>query len=314
MSKLAYIYHPVFLKHDAGSFHPENYKRLNAINSYLNQIGFMQKMEIIEPEAADLAMIELVHSKSYVQKISETVKQEQSILDQGDTFAGEFSFEAALHAAGSVTKGIDLLAANQFDKIFCAVRPPGHHAEYNYASGFCIFNNIAIAARYAQQKGYAKKILIIDWDVHHGNGTQHTFESDPNVFYYSIHQFPFFPGTGAEHEIGLDEGAGYTMNRPLKSGYADQEYLDVFEKDLISIQNKFKPDLILTSAGFDGHKDDPLAGMLLTENAYGKITELLLELAWKYTNGKILSVLEGGYNLSALAKSVEAHLDVLLNN
>ncbi|MFC2087957.1 histone deacetylase [Calditrichota bacterium] len=312
MSKLAYIYHPVYLKHDTGPLHPEKYQRLTAINSHLEEIGFYNKIERIEPKPADLSTIEQVHDKSYIQEVSEAIKNKQYVLDQGDTVVGDDSFDAALYAVGAVTTGLDLIESGQFDKIFCAVRPPGHHAEKNFAMGFCIFNNITLAARYAQKKGIADNILIVDWDVHHGNGTQHLFENDNTVFYYSIHQFPFYPGTGSANEQGIDNGTGFTLNRPLSTGCKEQDYIDAFEVDMISIQNNFKPDLILISAGFDAHKDDSMAGMLLTEKAYVQMTEILAKMALKYANGRILSVLEGGYNLKALATSVEAHLDVLL--
>jgi acetoin utilization deacetylase AcuC-like enzyme len=180
--------------------------------------------------------------------------------------------------------------------------------------GFCIFNNVAIAARYAQKSGLAEKVLIIDWDVHHGNGTQHIFEEDRSVFYYSTHQYPFYPGTGAEQETGLGEGKGFTLNRPLKAGTTDSEYLDAIEHDLEYIEKKFNADLVIISAGFDAHRDDPLAGMRVSENGFWKMTELVAKYAWRYTEGKILSVLEGGYHLVALAESVHAHLESLLKH
>ncbi len=314
MSKLAYINHPIYLKHDTGTYHPENHQRLIAINSHLEKTGFFKKIERIEPEAADTSIIEEIHQSSYIQNVTTAIKNGQKILDQGDTTVCEHSLDAALHAVGAVVMGIDLIESGQFDKIFCAVRPPGHHAEHNYAMGFCIFNNIAIAARYAQKKGIAEKVLIIDWDVHHGNGTQHSFEKDDTVFYYSLHQFPFYPGTGAANETGLENGSGFNLNRPLNAGCTDSDYLSAVENDLETTQKIFKPGLILISAGFDAHRDDPIAGMQLTENGYAQMTEMVTKMAWKYGNGKILSVLEGGYNLNALATSVEAHLDVLLKH
>jgi acetoin utilization deacetylase AcuC-like enzyme len=180
--------------------------------------------------------------------------------------------------------------------------------------GFCIFNNVAIAARYAQKVGLAERVLIIDWDVHHGNGTQHIFEYDNSVFYYSMHQYPFYPGTGSEQETGKEEGEGYTLNRPLKSGSTDDDYLEAIEYDLEFIEKKFRADLVIISAGFDAHRDDPLAGMQVTENGYWKMTEIISRYAYRYSEGRILSALEGGYHLTALAESVHTHLDCLLKH
>ena len=314
MSKLAVVTHPIYLKHDTGAYHPEKPQRLSAIHSHLENTGFIKKIELVEPSPAELSLIEEVHQPTYVQNVSAAILNGQKILDQGDTVVSEKSLDAAIYAVGAVKTGLDLLKSGVFDKIFCSIRPPGHHAEYDYAMGFCIFNNIAIAAHYAQKIGIAEKVLIVDWDVHHGNGTQHIFEKDDTVFYYSIHQFPFYPGTGASNETGKENGSNYTLNRPLNGGCADTEYLDAFEKDLAEIEKKFMPDIVMISAGFDAHKDDPLAGMQVTEYGYAQMTELLTKFAWKHGNGKILSVLEGGYNLDALSKSVEAHLDVLLKH
>ncbi len=314
MGKLAYISHSIYMKHNTGPNHPESESRLVAIDSHLNNTGFFKKIVKIEPEPADEKLISIAHKLSYIQKVKSAIYSGETVLDHGDTVVCEHSFNAAEYAVGAVIKGIDLLKSGDFNKVFCAVRPPGHHAEYDYAMGFCIFNNIAIAARYAQKIGLAKKVLIIDWDVHHGNGTQHIFEKDDSVFYYSTHQFPFYPGTGSENEIGSEMGTGFTLNRPMKSGSTDSDYLSAIETDLNYIQKSFQPDLILISAGFDAHRDDPLAGILLTENGFEQMTEKVSKLAWKYCDGKILSVLEGGYNLNALASSVQAHLEVLLKH
>jgi len=314
MSKLAFITHPVYLEHKTGSYHPERPQRLSAIYTHMDKTGFFKKVELITPAVAEIKVIKEVHSSSYIQEVEQAIRCGQKILDQGDTVVSNKSFEAALFAVGAVKAGVDLLKSEEFDKIFCAVRPPGHHAEYNYAKGFCIFNNIAIAAKYAQKTGLADKILIIDWDVHHGNGTQHTFESDNSVFYYSIHRYPFYPGTGSESERGENDGLGFTLNRPLTGGCPEPDFLNAFEFDLEDIEKKFKPDLIMISAGFDAHRDDPLGGMNVTENGYARMTEKLVKLAWKYGSGKVLSILEGGYNLNALATSIETHLNVLLKH
>jgi acetoin utilization deacetylase AcuC-like enzyme len=208
-------------------------------------------------------------------------------------------------AAGSVMNAIDVLLDDQAVAAFCAVRPPGHHAERDRPMGFCLFNNVAIGARYAQQKHNIERVAILDWDVHHGNGTQHVFETDPTVLYISLHQYPFYPGTGARSERGIGNGEGYTMNFPLPEGTDEERYFSIFNEEIVPAISTYDPGLLIISAGFDAHKDDPLGGMELTERSFAKMTGLVKGIA------PIVSVLEGGYDLDALARSVEAHLQEL---
>jgi acetoin utilization deacetylase AcuC-like enzyme len=216
-----------------------------------------------------------------------------------------------LLAVGGALQAVDQVVDRRVRNAFVALRPPGHHAERDRAMGFCLFNNVAIAARYAQQQYGLKRVLIVDWDVHHGNGTQHAFEDDPSVLFFSTHQYPFYPGTGRASERGNGPGLGYTVNVPLAAGCGDQEYIEVFEKILYPAAQAFRPDLVLISAGFDAHREDPLAGMLVTEGGYERMTTIVREIAEQCCAGRLVSLLEGGYNLEALARSVERHLRTL---
>jgi acetoin utilization deacetylase AcuC-like enzyme len=207
---------------------------------------------------------------------------------------------------------LDEVLGKRVNNAFCAVRPPGHHAETERAMGFCIFNNVAIGARYAQMNHKLKKILIVDWDAHHGNGTQHIFYEDPTVFYFSVHQFPHYPGTGSDEEEGEGEGKGFTLNMPMCAGSGDLEYIEVFENILYPEAIKFSPDLILISAGFDGHKDDPLSNLNLSAGGFKRFTQVVLKVAEECCEGRVVSVLEGGYNLKAFSESISSHLSALI--
>ncbi|OQX85347.1 histone deacetylase, partial [candidate division KSB1 bacterium 4484_87] len=294
----------------AGDFHPESPQRLEAILSHLKQSTLWEKLIHITPQPADLECIENIHDVNYIASVREACTNGMTHLD-ADTGICTRSYEIALLAAGAGITAADKIISGDIDNAFCATRPPGHHAEFNHAMGFCLFNNIAILARYLQQKHKIERILIIDWDVHHGNGTQNAFYDDPSVFYFSIHQWPYYPGSGAESERGSEKGFGFTLNVPIRSGAGDQDYIDAFVKKLIPAVRKFEPQFLLISAGFDAHKDDPLAGMHLTETGFTAMSDIVLELAEYYCEGRLISLLEGGYHLEKLAASVAAHIAVL---
>ncbi len=290
----ALIYHPIFLQHDTGAHHPERASRLQAILRKLEKTRLIDKLKLIEPESATIEDIVSVHAKDYVLSIKE---HGPGNLDP-DTVISKDSFDAALFSAGAVIKGIDLVLKGDAGNVFCMVRPPGHHARPSQAMGFCIFNNIAIGARYIQRKRGLKRVAIIDWDVHHGNGTEEIFYNDQSVFYISLHQHPHYPGTG-------QSSSPFNLNIPMSEGSGDKEYIKAFKQAIIPKLKDFNPEFILISAGFDGHKDDPLSSIKLTEPGYYEMTCLIKDIA------PIVSVLEGGYNLLSLANSVHSHLFAL---
>ncbi|HJH32493.1 MAG TPA: histone deacetylase [Methanosarcinaceae archaeon] len=291
------IYHPDYLKHDTG-FHPENAARLTSIMNLLDGRGYFNKHPVIKPGPATIPLIGNIHDRDHIEKVEAHCRA--GIPLDPDTIVSKDSFRAALLAAGGAVNAVKETIGG--GTAFALVRPPGHHAEPGRAMGFCLFNNIAIAARYAQSHGMPR-VLIVDWDVHHGNGTQHAFYSDPSVLYFSTHQHPWYPGTGWLDEIGEGDGAGYNINVPLPAGANDGDYLYVFKKLLVPVALQFKPDMILVSAGQDGHINDPLGGMELTSAGFGKLALIVKELA-DSTCGRMAIVLEGGYDLEALAGSV----------
>jgi len=308
---LAFIYHEDYLKHKTGFMHPESEQRLVAMLEHLQTIDLWNAMEHITPEPSQLRWIAKVHSIRYIEFVSEMCRIGETVLDSGDTHVSRDSYAAALLAAGGVLAGVDFAMRGDNHRAFCAVRPPGHHAEHDHAMGFCLFNNIAIGARYAQEHHGLTRVAIVDWDVHHGNGTQAAFYDDPSVLYVSIHQYPYYPGTGGKNERGAGNGTGTTLNIPLNAGSGDEVYLDAMREIIVPALVDFSPELIMISAGFDAHRDDPLAGMNVTEKGFGEMTRLILE-ASESARGRIVSVLEGGYDLKALGRSVESHLRELM--
>ncbi|HEX9653537.1 MAG TPA: histone deacetylase [bacterium] len=312
MPRTGFVYHDDFLGHDTGAGHPERPDRLRHLMSHLQNLEVFSGLMAIPAQEAQWSWLEAVHPRPYIESIQSACKPDLHFLDS-DTVVGEHSFRAALLAAGGVTVACDAVMAGQIANSFCAVRPPGHHAERTRAMGFCLFNNVAIATRYLQTRHQLKRICIIDWDVHHGNGTQNIFYRDPSVFYISIHQYPLYPGTGKKSEQGEAEGEGTTLNFPCPAGYGDKEYLEIFQNQIAPAVGQFKPEFILISAGFDAHRDDPLANMSVTEEGFGGITDVVTSLANQCCQGRLVSVLEGGYNLEALANSIEIHLRKLSN-
>lgn len=306
------VYHPDYLKHDSGQYHPESSERLSFLIDYLGEKGLLSKLKNIEPCSASVEWLETVHDPHYIKMVEKICKNGGGMLDP-DTHLGPESYKIALLAVGGVMTAVDEVMNRKIKNAFCAIRPPGHHAEKDRAMGFCIFNNVAVGARYVQKKFGLKKVFIVDWDVHHGNGTQNIFWTDPSVFYFSIHQFPHYPGTGSENEVGEGEGEGFTFNLPMCAGSGELEYIEAFENILYPMAVKFSPDFIFISAGFDAHENDPLAQINLTEEGYKRMTEVITKLASKCCEGRVVSVLEGGYNLTSLSTSVEKHIHALMD-
>jgi len=300
----AIVYHPDYLLHETGS-HPERKERLLAIMRLIEESGI--DVRNIKPEPASIEQIRYVHDPEYIENVK--YHSEHEIPLDPDTVVCKDSYHAALLAAGGAICAAGL--AMSADNAFALLRPPGHHALPDRGMGFCLFNNIAIGARHAQQSGLAR-VLIVDWDVHHGNGTQHIFYDDPSVFYFSVHQYPHYPGTGSSDETGEGDGCGYTLNVPLPAGSGDAAYIDAFERILAPAALEFDPDIILVSAGFDAHTYDPLAGMAVTTAGFGRMASIVSSIAGKCCEGRLAIMLEGGYDLPALSHSVLAVLEEMV--
>ncbi|MCG3117545.1 MAG: histone deacetylase [Candidatus Manganitrophus sp. SA1] len=311
--KTGFVSHPIYRQHDTGPAHPESPERLAAIEGHLVKSGLISELVEIKPaDGPDLAAwIDTVHHPRYYKTLKEMVPEDETVYLDPDTPFSPLSLAAAEKAVSGVLTAADRVMSGSIQNAFCAVRPPGHHAEADRAMGFCLFNNVAIAARYLQKKHHLERIFILDWDVHHGNGTQHLFYSDPTVFYFSTHQYPFYPGTGSERERGEGEGEGFTLNCPLSSGAGDSDILHRIETVMAPALAAFKPDFILISAGFDAHQSDPLASLQVTDDGFSEMTQIVRSLAETHCGGRIVSCLEGGYHLAALARSVGRHLEAL---
>jgi acetoin utilization deacetylase AcuC-like enzyme len=310
-SVVGYLTDPIYLKHDTGGFHPERAARLTAVDKKLKKADFWKRIASLKAAAADMARVEAAHEKSYVEKAAKEIKAGRRQLSTGDTAVSEDSLDAALWAAGGCMAAVDAVMAGKVKRAFCAVRPPGHHATRSRGMGFCVFNNIAVAARYIQEKHKLGKVLIVDWDVHHGNGTQDIFYKDPTVLFFSTHQHPWYPGTGLAGETGVGKGKGFTINCPMPAGTGDREILAVFEKKLLPAAKKFEPDFVLISAGFDSRVGDPLGGFKITDDGFARLTDMMLGIAKESASGRVVSILEGGYSLDGLAAGVEAHVRAL---
>ncbi len=310
MNEVGYVYDPLYLEHRSLG-HPESPERLEAIMERLISSGLLEALVSVPPKDATSAHLEMVHSWELVAQIRAKADEGGGWLDP-DTYVGSTSFAVALRAVGGCLAALEGTMTGQIKKAFCLIRPPGHHATPNKAMGFCMFNNVAITAKVALSEWGVNKVAIVDFDVHHGNGTQETFYSDPQVLFFSTHQYPFYPGTGYWAEIGEGEGRGTTINVPLPRGCRTQEYLRVYEEVCLPALYRFQPDLILVSAGFDAHFADPLANMLMSTRGYYQLASLLVRAAEELCGGRIIFALEGGYDLTALSWSVQACLEAML--
>ncbi len=304
------VYDPIYLEHDTGD-HVEHSGRLEAIIELLEQSGLAQKLTRIAPRPATLEELRLVHSERHLELVERASTGNGHWMD-GDTFASPASYRVALYAAGGVLSAADAIMAGEVEHAFALVRPPGHHATANRAMGFCLFNHVAAAARYLIRKHGLSRILVVDFDVHHGNGTEAIFYNDPAVMYFSTHQYPHYPGTGSRRDDGVDAGKGYTLNVPLPAGTKDREYKRAYEEELLPAARRFQPEFILVSAGYDPHWADMLSGFQITVSGFAGVVGLVKQLADEVCQGRLLLSLEGGYHLKALAHSVRASFEVLL--
>ncbi len=306
------VYDPIYLEHDTGN-HVENAQRLTATISFLEESQLKEKLVFLTPRPAKIEELSMVHAREYVTQIEIQVQRGGGWLDP-DTITSPGSYKAATFAVGGVLTAVEAVMNKQVNSAFALVRPPGHHATCWHAMGFCLFNNIAVAAKYALANFNIDRVLIVDFDVHHGNGTQDTFYADPNVLYFSTHEYPFYPGTGSIDETGTREGEGFTVNVPLTAGCGDEEYQAVFEDILAPVARRFHPQLIMVSAGYDAHWADSLALMQLSVSGFARIVEITKTLAEMLCQGNLVFTLEGGYHHQALPLSVAATLDILLGN
>ncbi|HEX8369931.1 MAG TPA: histone deacetylase [Pyrinomonadaceae bacterium] len=310
--KTAIIHHPIYQKHDTGFGHPETPKRYEVVmNALKNDKTLWAKLNEIQAEQVSKGIIQAAHTPQHFKRVEGAFANGVEMLD-ADTVISMQSFDASVYGAGGACRAVDAVMAGEAKNAFVAVRPPGHHATAENAMGFCLFNNLAVAARYAQNKyKEIEKVAIVDWDVHHGNGTQGIFFDDPTVFFFSQHQYPWYPGTGSAGEIGFGRGRGYTLNVPVKARTTAKTQKEMFARALENISKNFKPDFVMISAGFDAHAADPLGQLLIEDEDFAEMTRMVKNWANETCKGRIVSALEGGYNLQTLGETVRAHVEEL---
>ncbi|MAS34605.1 MAG: histone deacetylase [Anaerolineaceae bacterium] len=310
----AYITHPRYADHTYAG-HPEHAGRIQAVWQELDSAGLTARMKAVTPQPADQDLILTVHTRHYLDKLQwVTQSHPETVLLNPDTYFGPHSLDIARLAVGGVVTAVNEVLSNRADNALAVVRPPGHHALADNAMGFCLFGNVAIAAKYAQQAHHLERVMIVDFDVHHGNGTQDMLYDDPKALFVSTHQSPFYPGTGSLQETGRGTGTGFTVNIPLRAGHGDTSYNSIYEDAIWPLARRYQPQLMLVSAGFDAHWDDPLAHMQLSLAGYANLTRQLMAMAQEVCDGKIVFVLEGGYNLDVLAHGVRNVAHALLGD
>ncbi len=313
VEKAGLILDSAFKAHDTGPGHPEQPARFDAVQAGVRAAARAKDWVDLDIAKASRESLLRCHSRGYLQVLKRDFAGEARSLSTGDTTIGPKSGEIALLAAGAALSAVDAVFGDDKPRrVFSATRPPGHHATPTRGMGFCIYNNVAIAARHAQAVHGAEKVLIVDWDVHHGNGTQDIFYEDGTVLFFSTHQSPWYPGTGAREETGSGKGRGTILNRPFAAGAGRKEIVGAFESELVTAANRFKPDLVLVSAGFDSRVEDPLGHFRLTDEDFADLTRVMLSVAKEHAEGRLVSLLEGGYNLQGLAKATEAHFRALV--
>ena len=303
---------PICREHLVGRPHPERPERFDVVLEALKRGGSFDRMVKLEPRAAAENELLLCHTAHYLQTAQRDIESGSRYLSTGDTDVDRRTWEVAVRAAGGVLNAVDAVVDGRVANAFCAIRPPGHHANASRGMGFCVINNVALAARYSQRRYGLERVLIVDWDVHHGNGTQDIFYADPSVLFFSTHQWPLYPGTGRADETGEGAGVGTTMNFPFPAGSGRAEILGAVENALMPAADRFRPDLVLISAGFDSRIDDLLGNFTLTDEDFRDLTRRVMEIADRHAKGRVVSMLEGGYNLPGLASAAAVHVEELL--
>jgi acetoin utilization deacetylase AcuC-like enzyme len=313
MNRCGLLYDPVFLDHHTGHGHPECPNRVAVAYQAIEKAGLVEKSVFLKPQTCKAEALERVHSKSYLSQAEKDIKQGATQLSTGDTSISKDSWKVAHQATGGIVGALDQIMSGSIDRAFCLTRPPGHHATPTRGMGFCIFNHAAVVARHAQSVHGVGKVLIVDWDVHHGNGTQDVFYNDESVYFFSTHQSPWYPGTGNAEETGTGKGLGYNRNHPLPAGAGNNEIVqNAFADDLTHRMDLYRPELVIISAGFDSKHGDPLGQFQLTDNDFSELTRVIRSIAKEYAESRVLSILEGGYDLDGLSQACVAHLGALI--